>query len=118
MSVNLKTTRFLNNMSQAKLCRITGIHQSKLSLAENGLTTLSGEEKMKIVSVLGGHIDWNATENSDDGDYDMKPRSPYPSQREAINHELAKKGLKIIYSDDPDNLIAPKVVPLTDKEDG
>jgi len=65
MSVDLRTARFLNNVSQAQLCHKTGIHQSKLSLVENGLTTFSEGEKLKIVSVLGGHIDWKSTENQD-----------------------------------------------------
>jgi transcriptional regulator with XRE-family HTH domain len=62
--VTLKVIRFFNNMSQSKLCRKTGIHQSKLSLAENGLIKLSEGEKMKIASVLGGQIDWKATKYS------------------------------------------------------
>ena len=67
MSVDLKTARFIKNVSQAQLCHKTGIHQSRLSLAENGLTTLNQEEKMKIISVLNcGYINWKATENQDD----------------------------------------------------
>ena len=39
---------------------LTGIHQSKLSLIENGFITPSEEEKAKIETALNTKIDWDA----------------------------------------------------------
>ena len=110
MSVDLRTMRFFANINQAMLSQETGIHQSKLSLAENGLTKLNEGEKMKIVSVLGGKVDWKQTENQNK-DYNMVPQKEYPDPEEAYNRWLRKeKGLKIVYGD-PDTNEPPKLVP-------
>ncbi len=99
MAVDLRTARFLNNITQARLGHMTGIPQSRLSLAENGLTALKSEEKMKIATALGGRIDWAATENSK-CDFAM-PQEDYTSP---------KVGIKVRISKDPHNLPNPQPV--------
>ncbi len=49
---NLRTKRILMRMNQFDLRLKTGIHQSKISLIENGYYTPTDEEKRKIGKVL------------------------------------------------------------------
>ena len=103
--VTLKAIRFFNNMTQAQLCRMTGIHQSKLSLAENGLITLSEGEKMKIDSFLSCYIDWKATESK--CDFAM-PKIDYSQSK--------KPGLKIRRLKNA-SLEKPVIISAGEKED-
>lgn len=115
----LKAKRFFRNITQAQLSNLSGVHQSRISAAENGLTTLSEGEKMKIVSVLSGYVDWHATENQNDGygsdGYQMDAKRKYDGDpEEAYNKWLKKEhGLKIVRDDE---MAMPRIVPA-DQED-
>lgn len=53
MRNNLRVIRAMNRMTQFHLRLMTGIHQSKLSMAENDLVQLAEQEKKKIAKALG-----------------------------------------------------------------
>lgn len=57
MSINLKTARFHQNISQWELSRRTGIRQSDISLFENGYKAPKDEEKEKIADALNCSIE-------------------------------------------------------------
>ena len=52
----LKEVRARNRITQFQLRLITGIHQSKLSIAENDLIELGQDEKRKIARALGVQV--------------------------------------------------------------
>lgn len=49
----LKKVRLLMGISQWEVALKTGVWQSRISLAENGLTELSKDEKKRIAKALG-----------------------------------------------------------------
>lgn len=49
----LKKLRFLNEISQFKLANMARVHQSRISLFENGLIDLGEDEKTRLASALG-----------------------------------------------------------------
>lgn len=49
----LRVIRAEKRVTQFQLRLMTGIHQSRLSLAENDLVELTAEEKRKLSKVLG-----------------------------------------------------------------
>jgi DNA-binding XRE family transcriptional regulator len=53
---NLRVARAKRRMTQWQLRVLTGINQTKLSLAENGLVELRQEEKTKIARALGDPV--------------------------------------------------------------
>lgn len=53
MKNNLRVIRAKNRVAQFQLRLMTGIHQSKLSLAENDLIELADQEKKKLAKALG-----------------------------------------------------------------
>ena len=56
MQNRLKEIRARKRVTQFNLRLLTGIHQSKLSLAENGLIELRPDEKKKIAKALGVEV--------------------------------------------------------------
>ncbi len=50
---SLRKTRFFKNVSQHKLSFLAGVHQSRISLIENGLVEPRGDEKRKLAKALG-----------------------------------------------------------------
>ena len=61
-SLSLREYRFRKRITQFGLRCKTGIHQTKISLAENGYITFSENEKARIAAALGVHaseIDWD-----------------------------------------------------------
>ncbi len=57
----LHKARFLKGFSQYKLAILAGVHQSRISLIENGLTKPTDAEKKKIAKALGVNLQelWN-----------------------------------------------------------
>ena len=53
MKNKLKEIRARNRVTQFQLRVMTGIHQSKISMAENDYVELRDEEKKKIAKALG-----------------------------------------------------------------
>lgn len=54
MTMNrLRETRVINRITQFQLRLSTGIHQSKISMIENGLIEPCEEDKVKIAKALG-----------------------------------------------------------------
>lgn len=53
----LREMRFLKRISQFRLRRQTGIHQSKISLIENGLIDAREDEKKKLAQALRCRIE-------------------------------------------------------------
>lgn len=53
MKNNLRVIRAKNRITQFQLRLMTGVHQSKLSMAENDLIQLAEQEKAKIAKALG-----------------------------------------------------------------
>ena len=53
----IREIRVIKRLSQFELRLKTGIHQSKISLIENGLIEPSGDEKAKISTALGVALD-------------------------------------------------------------
>ena len=53
----LREIRARKKITQFRLRLMTGIHQSKLSLAENGYIELSAQEKRKIAKALSVQTD-------------------------------------------------------------
>lgn len=60
----LRELRARNRVTQFQLRLMTGINQSKLSMAENDLIELRPEEKKKVARALGVGIEsiWNGGE--------------------------------------------------------
>ena len=57
MKNNLRVIRAEKRITQFQLRLMTGIHQSKLSMAENDLIELRPEEKNRIAKALGVSIE-------------------------------------------------------------
>jgi len=53
MKNNLRVIRAKKRITQFQLRLMTGIHQSKLSMAENDLIELGPEKKTKLAKALG-----------------------------------------------------------------
>ena len=53
MKNSLKELRARNRITQFQLRLMTGIHQTKISMAENDLIQLAEQEKAKIAKTLG-----------------------------------------------------------------
>ena len=53
----LRGIRVVKRISQFRLRLATGIHQSKISLIENGLVQPRDDEKQKIAKALGVGVD-------------------------------------------------------------
>ena len=51
--MHLKVLRVIRGFSQLDLMLKTGIHQSRISLFENGYTNLKHEERAKLAKALG-----------------------------------------------------------------
>ena len=51
--MHLKVLRVIRGFSQLDLMLKTGIHQSRISLFENGYADLKPEERAKLAKVLG-----------------------------------------------------------------
>lgn len=51
--MHLKVLRVIRGFSQLDLMLKTGIHQSRISLFENGYTDLKPEERTKLAKALG-----------------------------------------------------------------
>lgn len=56
MKNNLRVIRAKKRVTQFQLRLMTGIHQSKISMAENDLVELAQEERKKIAKALGVKI--------------------------------------------------------------
>ena len=59
--MDLKVARVLNGKTQWDVRKVTGIHQSKVSLIENGYVIPTNDEKKLIAGVLGfqvNEIEW------------------------------------------------------------
>ena len=81
--MDLRLARQSKRLTQIQLSEFTGIKQSCLSLAENGHLILNEDEKNEIHFVLGGAIDWKATENQTDhglSDFAMPKVDPNPPE--------------------------------------
>ena len=50
---SLKETRFFKGISQHKLSHFSNVHQSRISLIENGLVLPREDEKEKLAKALG-----------------------------------------------------------------
>lgn len=53
MANRLRETRLLKRITQFQLRILTGIHQSKISLIENGLIDPTQDEEKKLAKALG-----------------------------------------------------------------
>jgi len=56
--MDLRTTRFLKNITQPQLQKAARVHQSRISQAENGLIRLNDDERRRIERALGVPINW------------------------------------------------------------
>lgn len=53
----LKEIRFFKKISQFKLVNMARVHQSRISLIENGLVEATEDEKKKLGQALGVSVD-------------------------------------------------------------
>ena len=53
----LHETRFFKNVSQHKLALLAGVHQSRISLIENGLIEPREDEKKRLAKALGVRVE-------------------------------------------------------------
>lgn len=53
MGCNFRDTRVLKRITQFQLRLLTGIHQSRISLIENGLIEPRNDEKERLARALG-----------------------------------------------------------------
>lgn len=56
MNNRLREIRVIRRVTQFKLRLSTGIHQSKISLIENGLVEPSEDEKRRLANALGSDV--------------------------------------------------------------
>ncbi|TKJ32435.1 transcriptional regulator [bacterium (candidate division B38) B3_B38] len=57
MANRLRETRLLKRITQFQLRILTGIHQSKISLIENGLIDPTQDEEKKLAKALGTKVE-------------------------------------------------------------
>ena len=57
MKNKLKEIRARKRVTQFQLRLMTGVHQSKLSMAENDLIQLARQEKAKVAKTLGVNVE-------------------------------------------------------------
>ena len=68
--INLKKARSIIGVSQWELERRSGVHQSRISLFENGLKSPKEIEKVKLTAALGlgpNDIEWPNNGGTKDG---------------------------------------------------
>lgn len=110
----LRAKRFFRNVTQAELSNQSGVHQSRISTAENGNVELTANEKQKIQSVIGGSIDWTITRPNKSNKDDFAMPKEYPDPETAYNKWLKKThGMKIVRDGE---MAVPRIVPA-DKGD-
>ena len=83
--IDLRTYRYIKNLSQEKLAKLTGVHHTRLCLVETG-TDPTPKEKAKIEEGLRTSIDWPATKAGRKVISSVTDSPPYIEELDDMKH--------------------------------